>query len=124
MCTSVLISQTLSVKKNTKQLKLWGKIIGSERDYYIAEGLADGGEEPGELSPDTEPKGVGVNKWNYWVSTNLTGDWTELPIITPTQLKTSRKIKYLFSGDLKKNILTNPLFNGTEAHLVNYMLFS
>lgn len=56
---------------------------------------------------------MGVNKWSYWASTNLTGDWTELPIITPTQIKTARKIKYLFTGDLKKNILTNPIFNGT-----------
>jgi hypothetical protein len=53
-------------------LKLWGKILGTQKDYYIAEGLADGGEDPGELAPDTEGKGVGVNKWNYWVSTSLT----------------------------------------------------
>jgi len=24
-------------------VRLWGKIIGSEKDYYIAEGQADGG---------------------------------------------------------------------------------
>lgn len=47
------LNQCLSVKKNTKQLKLWGKIIGTEKDYYIAEGLADGGQDPGELAPDT-----------------------------------------------------------------------
>jgi hypothetical protein len=39
-------------------------------------------------------------------------------VVTPSQLKTARKIKYIFSGDLKKNILTNPIFSGTEAHLV------
>jgi hypothetical protein len=50
---------------------------------------------------------------NYWVSTCLTSEWVELPIVTPTQIKTSRKIKYLFTGDLKKSILTNPIFNGT-----------
>jgi hypothetical protein len=44
-----------------------------EKDYYIVEGVADGGEDPGELAPDTEPKGVGINKWNYWVATSLTG---------------------------------------------------
>jgi Radial spokehead-like protein len=35
------------LKKNARQLRLWGKIIGSEKDYYIVEGQADGGEEPG-----------------------------------------------------------------------------
>lgn len=62
-----------------------------------------------------------MNKWNYWVSTNLSGDWSELPIVTPQQMKTARKIKYLFTGDLKKSILTNPIFIGTEAHLVSIL---
>ena len=39
--------QTLSVKKNTKQVRFWGKVLGCGKDYYIAEGLADGGEDPG-----------------------------------------------------------------------------
>ena len=99
-------------------MKLWGKILGTDKDYYIAEGQADGGEEAGELSPETEPKGVGANKWNFYACSNLSGDWVELPIITPAQLKISRKIKYIFSGDLEKVVLSNPLFPGKEAHLV------
>jgi hypothetical protein len=63
----------LLLKKNAKQVKFWGKILGKDKDYYIAEGLADGGDDPGELTPDTEPKGVGINKWCYWVTTILTG---------------------------------------------------
>lgn len=55
------------------------------------------------------------------MSTNLSGDWSELPIVTPQQMKTARKIKYLFTGDLKKSILTNPIFIGTEAHLVSIL---
>jgi hypothetical protein len=66
----------LSIKKNTKQLKLWGKILTVEKDYYVAEGLADGGEDVGELAPETEAKGTGINKWSYWVTTMLTGEWT------------------------------------------------
>lgn len=112
------------MKKNAKYIRLWGKIIGSEKDYYIAEGQADGVEEAGELSPDTEPKGVGANKWNFYACTDLTGDWVELPVITPTQLKVSRKIKYVFSGDLNKTVLTNPLFPGKESYLVLITLFS
>ena len=64
------------MKKNAKYLRLWGKIIGSQKDYYIAEGQADGGEEAaGELSPDTEPKGTGANKWTFFACTDLSGDW-------------------------------------------------
>ena len=30
------------MKKNAKQVRLWGKIIGKEKDYYVVEGQADG----------------------------------------------------------------------------------
>jgi hypothetical protein len=107
----------LALKKSVKQVRLWGTVLGSDRDYFVAEGLADGGDD-GELAPDTEPRGTGVNKWCYWVTTSLTAEWTELPLVTPAHIRTSRKIKYLFTGDLKKVVLSNPLFGGTEAHLV------
>jgi radial spoke head protein 4A len=31
---------------------------------------------------------------------------------------TSRKIKYLFTGNLDKQVFTNPHFSGKEAHLL------
>ena len=31
----------LNFKVQAKQLRFWGKIIGSKRDYYIAEGMFD-----------------------------------------------------------------------------------
>lgn len=37
------VIQRLSLKKNTKQIRFWGKILGSEKDYYVAEGIAEGG---------------------------------------------------------------------------------
>lgn len=106
------------ILKQIKQLKFWGKILGQNKDYYVAEGLADGGEEAGELPPDVEPKGQGVNKTNYWVCTDLNGDWVELPIVTPQQMRVSRKIKHLFTGDLEAPLFCNPFFNGKEKHLL------
>jgi radial spoke head protein 4/6 len=54
-----------------------------------------------------------VNKNTYWVSTDLlAGDWKELPNITPDQINASRRIKYIFTGDLDKPIYTNPHFKG------------
>jgi hypothetical protein len=105
-------------------LRLWGKVIGSEKDYYIIEGQADTAEDPAELAPDTEPRGTGANKWTFWAATELTGDWTELPLITPAQLRTSRKIKHIFTGDLGRTVLSNPLFPGKESHLVQHNSFS
>jgi hypothetical protein len=29
------------MKKNAKQIRLWGKILGTEADYYVIEGQAD-----------------------------------------------------------------------------------
>ena len=104
------------IQKNIKEIKFWGKIIGSQHDYYIGESPAEAGEE--ELPPDVEPKGTGINKMTYWVTTDLHGEWKELPIITPGQLTAARKIKYNFTGNLDKEICTNPHFNGKEAHLL------
>ena len=49
-----------------KTLRLWGKILGSEKDYYVVE--ADGVEAAGEEDPEAEPRGTGVNKFSYFVS--------------------------------------------------------
>lgn len=49
----------------------------------------------------------------YWVATDLlNGDWKELPIVTPDQITASRRIKYIFTGNLDRQICTNPHFKG------------
>jgi radial spoke head protein 4/6 len=72
------------------------------------------------LGADVEPKGTGANKWTFWVSNDLISEWTELPVVTPTQLRIARKIKYIFTGDLNRTVLSNPLFPGKESHLVSF----
>jgi radial spoke head protein 4A len=42
--------------------------------------------------------------------------WTKLPDISPKQIRASRNIKVLFSGDLDRKIYTNPFFDGQEKH--------
>jgi hypothetical protein len=106
------------ITKQVKEVKFWGKVLGRERDYYVVEGTSEGGEE-GELPADVEPKGTGVNKMTYWVATDLlAADWKELPLVTPEQLRASRTIKYIFSGDLERAICSNPHFKGKESHLL------
>jgi hypothetical protein len=47
-----------------KPIILFGKILGSKRDYYVATTNVYGGDDEGgeAQSPDTEAKGTGVNK--------------------------------------------------------------
>jgi len=54
-------------------MRLWGKIRGTEKDYYVAEGkleAAEGGEGEGAaaLGDDAEARGTGVNVFVYWVT--------------------------------------------------------
>jgi hypothetical protein len=44
--------------------------LGRDKDYYIAEGLAASAAEDGELPPDVEARGAGVNTKSYWACTD------------------------------------------------------
>jgi hypothetical protein len=55
----------LAALTGAANVRLWGKIWGTEKDYYIAEGTSDANqlEEP---PADFEARGSGVNKFVYW----------------------------------------------------------
>lgn len=72
----------LGIAKAVKSIRFWGKITCSKKDYFVAEGQVEAGEEP-ELPANWEPKGTGVNKNTYWVTNDLLGEWTELPVVSP-----------------------------------------
>jgi len=65
-----------------------------------------------------EEKGTGVNKYTYFVTNNPFSAWTRLPDLSPSQIETARKIKFLLSGDLEKDIICNPFFFGKEKNLL------
>lgn len=106
----------LAAKVSATQLTFFGKITGTESDYYIAEGVVEGEEEGDaegeEKEPDFEPKGNGVNKYTYFVAADSLSQWTRLPDVSPSQIRASRCIRVLFSGDLERKIFTNPFFAG------------
>mmetsp|Transcript_13608 Transcript_13608/g.15256 ORF Transcript_13608/g.15256 Transcript_13608/m.15256 type:complete len:391 (+) Transcript_13608:311-1483(+) len=108
----------LSVTSASEKLRFWGKIYGTERDYYVAEGFiaASGDEEEGEKPKGFEERGSGVNEFVYWVANDSLSDWTVLPDATPVLLKATRGIKVKFTGDLEKKIITNPFFFGEEKY--------
>jgi radial spoke head protein 4A len=95
------------------EMRLWGKIRGSEKDYYVAEGKLDapGDAESGDLE---EGRGTGVNKMVYWVTNGPMHGWTQLPDLQPQDIINARSIKMAFTGNLDHKIYTNPFYFGTE----------
>ena len=124
--TSFLLTNSirnLAAKLQSGFLKFFGKIYGTEKDYYIIQASDyDSGEENkegenAEKDPQIENrKEDGVNQYVYFVTNDLTSDWVELPDVTPQQIKASRLIRYNFTGDLNREIYTNPYFFGQEKH--------
>lgn len=103
----------LAADSGATKLRFFGKIRGTENDYYVAEaegGGEEGGEEGVELPPDFEAAGSGVNKFSYWVSHSSLGAWTKLPDISPADLNAGRAIKILFTGDLERPIYADPYY--------------
>lgn len=104
--------------KEVESCRFFGKILGTEQDYYIAECKlqegAEAEEEGVERDPDFEPNGSGVNTNTYFVTHSTMGEWKRLPDVSPAEIKAARQVKVLFSGDLERDIFTNPFFFGKE----------
>ena len=65
-------------------MRFWGKIKGTEYDYFIAEGKVDAGEAADGGEEGTEPRGTGCNEYVYWICNNLLETWIQLPDIKPS----------------------------------------
>jgi hypothetical protein len=55
--------------------RLWGKIHGTQKDYYILEGFAPL-EEGAPVDEEAEARGAGVNEFVYWATNSACGPWT------------------------------------------------
>jgi hypothetical protein len=108
----------LITTSGASQLRLWGKIRGTFKDYFIAEGTLEAGEaaEGGDeaTGEPSEARGTGVNKNVYWATNSIVGGWTLLPDLKPRDIINARSIKCIFTGDLNKKIFTNPFYFETE----------
>ena len=97
-------------------MRLWGKIKGTNSDYFVAEGTLEGGEAAEEGAGEAaEARGTGVNKFVYWVANSPLAEWTQLPDIKPSDIINSRGIKHSFSGDVNAKIFTNPFYFDKES---------
>lgn len=77
--------KTLAKDSGASQLRLWGKIRGTQKDYYVVEGTLAGGEEEGGAGGEEgmEARGTGVNKYVYWVTNSPIDAWKMLPDLKP-----------------------------------------
>jgi radial spoke head protein 4A len=108
--------RNLSAKLQMGMFTFFGKIYGTEKDYYILQASEIDAPEGFNYDNDMEHrKEDGINQFVYYVTNDLTSDWVELPDIKPSQLIGSRLIRYTFTGNLNKQIITNPHFNGKES---------
>lgn len=113
--------KNLAGAQSLTNVRVWGKILGTTSDYYVVETdnnadeeAAAGDEEGGEV--DMEAKGTGANLYAYYVASDACGAWTKLPDVQPKELEASRQISVLLTGDLERNIITNPFFFGKEKN--------
>ena len=110
--------QRLAVKVEPKSLRLWGKIYGTEADYYVAEGEKEAAAGSAEPPPDVEPRGSGVNRCAYWVTNSVVGEWIELPDATPATIRVARQLRHIFTGRPNAEVICNPFFSGKEKELL------
>lgn len=102
-------------------LRFFGKIYGSQQDYWVAQGELDfQEEEPTNLFQ--EKRGEGANKHVYWVTNDLLCDWVQLPESQPECMMISREIKVILTGNLNAKIDTCPPFPGKERHYLREQL--
>ncbi len=76
--------------------------------------------KPPSLYP-REPRGRGMNRWDYYLSTNLgEGTWVRLPIVKPEHISCARQSVHFFTGDLNAPVGHLPggigPFPGLEVH--------
>ena len=110
--------KNLAESSGASNLRFWGKILTRGSDLYVAEGMITK-DFKDEIPHEVEARGKeGVNKLTFWVTSDLLKDWTELPLITPKHICQARCVKYMFTGDLEKQVETYPEFEGCEKHLL------
>jgi len=141
----MLALKKLVADQPVTDVHFWGKIMGTERDYIVAQCVYKEGEEPQleeEAEPEPEPAeedeedalpksqfvpprklpvepyGTGVNKYVYFVCNEPGETWTALPMAEPGAIVISRQIKKFFTGRLDAPIAAYPPFTGGEAALL------
>lgn len=111
----------LQLSKKLATVRFFGKILGTGKDYYLAEAkYVDPPEQP-EPDPDApaptvppEEYGTGCNSCSYFVTNDPAAPWVELPNVTPGTIVAASLVRKFFTGDLSAEIRCYPPFPGVE----------
>jgi hypothetical protein len=104
-------------------ITFFGKIFGSEKDYYIVEATEIDPPENFNYDNDMEKrKEDGINRNVFYVTNDLSEKWIELPDVKPSQIRASRLIKYRLTENLENPIYSNPTFIGTEKYYLRCII--
>lgn len=111
MCSlrRLALAEKASGANGIKSLRFWGKLLGTDLDYYVAEAGRGGGAAHNDERIEV-PGEEGANKYLYYVTTDLCGEWTILPDVRPWHIMASRQIKKLVTGNLEADVITHPCF--------------
>ena len=113
----------LAEKNKVKEIRFRGKILGSNLDYYVVQGVVGEMLTLEDTVKGGEKRGEGINYYTFWVANNLiSAEWIELPLITPEHVKVARKIKKYFTGHLESQVFASPKFAGLEKHYLKAQL--
>lgn len=81
----------LASMSGASSLKFFGKIYGTQKDYWIVQGILPFQEE--KPYPDQEVRGTGVNLYTYWVSDSVFADWIQLPDAQAEHIVIAKMVK-------------------------------
>ncbi len=107
----------LSNKFAARNLRFWGKVLGTDGDYIVAEGEMDPEDEEDAVDAKgntVEKTGEGANKWTYFVCRFAGDEWVRLPNVTPHQVIVARQIRRYLTGRLDAPVGGHPPFPGKE----------
>ena len=112
---SLILQRNLKALASTtdaRSVRFWGKISGTNKDYYVAEVFESKTLPEDTRNPETggEARGTGVNEYAYYVTTAANGAWILLPGLDPADIAEARTIKVCFTGNLERQIITNPFY--------------
>lgn len=103
-----------------KEPRFFGKLYGTDADYWVVEAKeAEPSERPEDAEETAESPGEGLNQYIYFVCGDLVkAQWELLPNITPSQIKEAKPARRLMTGNLKSKVYGRMRFNWTEAELL------
>jgi len=120
-----LAMTALKATYSLSKVRFFGKILGTESDYYVVEGIPSSPPPTVPVSEGgvpAEPSGVGLNSLAYFVTTDVSKAFVPLPDVTPEQVVAAGLIKKYLTGNLEAPVRCYPPFPGAEASLLRAQL--